>query len=83
MNKDDSHYQPISCDIHSQYELAIIQCKDLNLTWHEQGQIREATVTPLDLQTKHQQEFLIAKDQHGDELSIRLDHIQSHTMVER
>jgi len=81
MNKDDSRYTPIPCAIYSQYKLAIMHRQSLKLVWHDQAQTHIATVTPLDLQTKQGQEFLIARDQGGHELHIRLDYIHSQTRL--
>ncbi|MDH5407834.1 MAG: transcriptional antiterminator, Rof [Gammaproteobacteria bacterium] len=76
MNKDDTSYQPVSCDIHSEYELAIMHKKHLTLCWDDHGQIISANVLPLDLITREKQEFLLVKDENDKRLEIRLDHIR-------
>ena len=81
MNKDENQYQPISCALYSEYELAIMRHQQIRLVWHEDGQTRIATVTPLDLKTKNHQEFLIAKDHQGQALRIRLDFIRSQQFI--
>lgn len=81
MNKDDNHYQPISCELYSEYELAIIRGQKVKLVWQEQEQTRIANVTPLDLQTQDHQEFLIAEDHQREPLQIRLDHIRSQEFI--
>lgn len=80
--KPDMPYKPISCDLHSQYELAIMHKNTLCLTWLEEGEaVTKTDITPLDVQTKNKAEFLIAKTPEQDELVIRLDHItQMHVL---
>ena len=69
-------YQPVSCDLHSQYELAIMHKNRLCLTWLENGEAATKTgVTPVDVQTKNKAEYLIVKTAEQDELVIRLDQI--------
>ena len=80
MNNDD-YYQPISCDLYSEYELAIIRGHKIKLVWQENQQTSIATVTPIDLLTRDHQEFLKAVDHAGDQLQIRLDHIRSQTFI--
>lgn len=78
MNKlySDSPYQPISCDLHSQYELAIMHKSKLSLTWLKDGDlVRETNITPVDVQTKNKAEFLIAKKSGQENIVLRLDHI--------
>ena len=75
-NKFDTSYKPISCDLHSQYELAIMHKNKLCLTWVEEGEsVTKTDITPVDVQTKNKAEFLIAKTPKQDELVIRLDQI--------
>lgn len=78
MNKlcPGSPYQPISCDLHSQYELAIMHKSKLCLTWlKDGGNVTETNITPVDVLTKNKAEFLIAKTSEQDNLVLRLDHI--------
>ena len=81
MSKDENQYQPISCELYSEFELAIMQQQQIKLVWHEAGQTRIATVKPLDLKTKNHQEFLLAKDHQGKALQIRLDYIRSQVFI--
>lgn len=75
-NKLDTPYKPISCDLHSQYELAIMHKSQLCLTWIENNEpVTKSGLTPVDVQTKNKAEFLIAKTPGQDELVIRLDKI--------
>ena len=82
MNKDDPSYTPASCELHSQYELAIMQRQTLRLVWRDPQQTHISTAIPFDLQTKQGQEFLIARDQQGEILQIRLDYIQQQTRLD-
>lgn len=81
MSKDDNKYQPISCALYSEYELAIMHRQKIKLVWLENGLTRVATAQPLDLLTKDHQEFLIAEDHEGQALRIRLDFIQSQDFM--
>lgn len=74
--KFDAPYKPISCDLHSQYELAIMHKSRLGLTWFEEGKLVTKTdITPVDVQTKNKAEYLIAHTASEDTFSIRLDRI--------
>jgi Rho-binding antiterminator len=78
MNKTDNEraYVPIDCDRYSEYELAIMHRQKLRLRWHDNNVVYEQTVTPLDLQTKEHEEFLICRGDDGALRTLRLDHIQ-------
>jgi len=72
----DSPYTPVSCAVHSEYELAIMHKQLLEMTWQgEDGQEYSDLVTPLDLQSRHHQEFLLGRLADNTEVSIRLDRI--------
>ncbi len=45
-------YIPIACDLHSEYELAILHRQPLHLVWSENNVIHDETVLPLDLRTE-------------------------------
>lgn len=83
MNKDDNQYQPISCVLYSEYELAIMHKQQIKLVWQESGQSSIAIVTPLDIRTEQRQEFLIAQDHHKKLLRIRLDFIRFQEFLEQ
>ncbi len=69
-------YTPISCDLHSQYELAIMHKNTLLLQWQdESGQQHEEKLTPLDVITRNSAEYLKVLDREGKENLIRLDRI--------
>lgn len=72
-----SEYTPIDCGLYSQYELAILHHRRLRVSWRDtQGETHIAMLTPRDLQTREGAEFMIAEDQDGQSLELRLDWIQ-------
>ncbi len=74
MNKK---YTPVSCEIYSRYELAILRGQALRVSWKgARGTDRVETLIPLDLRTKRHAEFMIARDLHGQRRVLRLDRIQ-------
>lgn len=68
-------YQPVSCSFHSELELAIITRRRLQLGWLEAGQKHVTMITPMDLQTRNGEEFLLATDNNETHYCIRLDKI--------
>lgn len=72
---DDTNYIPVSCDLHSQYELAIMHNSKLELSWLEDNEPVTATVIPRDIQTRNHAEYLIAETLDGKKTEFRLDHI--------
>lgn len=78
MSNDNEKYTPINCDLHSQYELAIMHHTQLQVAWRDTtGMQHVCTLLPLDLQTKHGEEFLLGQDHTGQSVRLRLDHIIS------
>lgn len=76
MSHDNDHYTPINCDMHSQYELAIMHHTPLRLAWRDHaGLDHVCTVLPIDLQTEYGEEYLLAQDHTGQAIRIRLDRI--------
>lgn len=72
-----SEYTPIDCGLYSQYELAILHRRRLRVSWRDsRDEIHIAMLTPRDLQTRDGAEFMIAEDQDGQSLELRLDWIQ-------
>lgn len=69
-------YVPISCEIYSEYELAILRRQRLRLVWREDNILYESVVVPLDLQTQDHQEYLIGRSETGEAIKIRLDRIR-------
>jgi len=69
-------YQPISCALHDEYEIAIMHKKYLPVRWlDDSGELHADKVLPKDILVKNKEEFLIATDQNNKELCIRLDKI--------
>ncbi len=78
---EKDHYQPISCDRHSEYELAIMHKVMLQIAWvNDLDQQHIGKLMPLDLITRDKQEFLIGQSNDGEIHYIRLDKI-SHSDV--
>ena len=76
MNNNKNTYQPISCDLHSQYELAIMHKNKLQLIYKaENNSTVTDVVSPIDVQTKNKAEYLIAVSSTNKNLHIRLDYI--------
>lgn len=77
-----STYRPIGCDLHSQYELAIIRGGKITLSWEdEQGGKHRAKVIPTDIFSKNHAEFLRV-DIEGVLVDVRLDMILSEKSAE-
>ena len=75
---DDKPYVPVSCDLHSKFELLIMHNSLVELDWqNENGEIFSQTVKPKDVKTKSGEEFLIVLNDTNQQLKIRLDRIQS------
>lgn len=72
---DNKPYQPIACALHDQYEIAIMQKKQLTLSWSDIDGQHTARLMPKDILVKDKQEFLIAESQDKNEYCIRLDWI--------
>lgn len=71
-----SDYQPITCGLYSQYELAVMHRTPLTLSWHGlDGLSHLETVLPQDLETCRGEEFLVLLNTAGERLRVRLDRI--------
>lgn len=69
-------YTPIDCDSYSQYELAILRGTRLRISWRDPGgQLHVETLTPRDLVTRDNGEYMVAESRTGAMLEVRLDHI--------
>jgi len=74
--KKTSTYQAVSCTMHSELELSIMQGKHLQLQFTRNGEILSLAIKPLDIiSRKGQGEFLLAVDASDQPLEIRLDTI--------
>ena len=73
-------YVPISCDLHSEYELAILRRQWLRLVWSDENSARnvihDQIVLPLDLKTANHDEYLICRTKDNSTREIRLDHVR-------
>jgi Rho-binding antiterminator len=69
-------YRPISCALHSEYEVAILHRAKLHLTWCADNVVYNQRVLPLDLRTRNGEEFLICRTENGEPREIRLDTIR-------
>jgi len=77
MKNENNPYQPVSCELHSQYELAIMHKNKLELSWVSDGElVTEKNILPLDVQTKDKAEYLLTVNAENKNLCIRLDHIR-------
>jgi Rho-binding antiterminator len=73
-----SDYQPIACDLYSEYELAILHRTPLTLSWRgTDGLDHLETLVPKDLVTCKGEEFLVFLNAAGEQLKVRLDRILS------
>ncbi len=75
---EPTDYQPIDCDLYSEYESAIVLRQRMQLAWRgDDGLLHLETVTPVDLQTRARAEYLLVSDAR----QIRLDRILRHHIV--
>jgi transcriptional antiterminator Rof (Rho-off) len=80
MNKD--LYQSVSCDLHSQLELAIMHKDKLRIKLNDTKDIVLQGM-PFDIVSrKNQGEFLLIKTSSGNNKSVRLDRIKTFAKVE-
>ena len=71
-----SDYTPIDCGLYSRYELAILRRRRLRLSWRAAGGLtRIDTVTPIDLETRSGEEFIVIEQSDGHRVEVRLDRI--------
>ncbi|NNG14011.1 MAG: transcriptional antiterminator, Rof [Gammaproteobacteria bacterium] len=69
-------YIPVSCERHSEYELAIMHKQTLVITWNdEQDKTRHQQLMPYNIVTEQKAEYLLVKNIHGENKKIRLDKI--------
>ncbi len=70
-------YTPIDCGLHSEYELAIMHGRRLQLRWRDEaGKAHNELLRPLDLQACNKEEFLVVENSQGERMRLRLDHIE-------
>jgi len=76
-NDATAGYVPISCDLHSEYELAILRRQWLHLVWTDRNVVHDEMVLPLDLKTTaHHEEYLVCRTKDDTTHEIRLDHVR-------
>ena len=72
-------YTPIDCGLYSEYELAIMHQRSVQLTWHDaDGTVHIGSCQPLDLRARQGEEFMLVRDAAGMEQEIRLDYIMRY-----
>ena len=84
--KLESGYQVVSCEMHSELELAIMHGKQLSIHYNNGMDKQPITkiIKPLDISTqKNKGEFLICMDNIDNTLEIRLDFIQTYTLINK
>jgi Rho-binding antiterminator len=69
-------YVPIPCARYDFYEIAIMHRSRLRLGWQDGKVSYEQEVTPLNLETRDGEEFLILCDADGIRREVRLDRIR-------
>ena len=75
-------YIPVNCSIYARYELAILKGQALRIAWTgRQRQSHVETLYPVDLRTRWHSEFMIAHNRLGQQRVLRLDRIQSATVL--
>jgi transcriptional antiterminator Rof (Rho-off) len=69
-------YQPVSCEIHSRYELMIMQHSRITLGFLDASdKQQQVTGTPVDLYARKGEEFIVLQTDTDKTLTIRLDRI--------
>lgn len=72
----DNKYIPVSCERHSEYELAIMHRQTLVISWcDEHDDTQQQALRPYDVVTENKAEYLLANDAMGNDKKIRLDKI--------
>jgi len=82
MCTDNDLYIPIECGLHSQYELAIIQCSCYRISWKDKDNVMHCgNGYANDLFIKDKQEFLTVRLLDNTAHTIRLDKILSFDLL--
>ncbi len=74
-------YIPVSCQLHSELELAIMHNKKLKINVNKSSENSFLTIKPYDVITKDKCEFLLGKDSEGNAIDIRLDQIRAFQIL--
>lgn len=73
-NNDD--YVPISCELHSEYELAVMRKQKLRIGWLDpNGNAHLEVLLPQDIFTRDGAEYMLAQASDGNSYQLRLDYI--------
>ena len=77
------NYKPVSCETHSQYELAIMHDQQLCIHWQVQPNTSITEIlNPYDVITNQGAENLLTRDPNGKDTKIRLDKIiEAHIVI--
>ncbi|HEX6929986.1 MAG TPA: transcriptional antiterminator, Rof [Gammaproteobacteria bacterium] len=77
MNNDDHHtIEPVNCDLHERYELAVMHRETLFIRWRDaDGLTHLENLRPVDLRARGGEEFLHAVTVDGEPRVLRLDTI--------
>lgn len=71
-------YKPISCELHTQYELWIMREQEIRLVWQDVDDLSHVEkVKPLDVLAETGNEYLYFEDTLSRVKRIRLDYIYS------
>ncbi|WP_417226436.1 Rho-binding antiterminator [Amphritea sp.] len=71
-------YKPIQCDLHDGFEMACMRKLVDQVIWQDDdGRLQRDKLRFINTDTRDGAEFLVAADQNGQQLRIRLDRIQS------
>lgn len=67
-------YQPIDCELYNFYESVVIHRQRLRVAWYDSyGQAHLQVLSPFDLKTFQQAEYLLARTGNGRLMELRLD----------
>ena len=82
MTKNTENYIPIECGLHSEYELAIMHKRKVNLIWlNANNEEQSEIVEPVDIFSKNKQEFLKIRTAENNTHKIRLDKIKTFITI--
>ncbi len=74
-----NNYRPVSCALHSGWELAVMHGDNRVLRWKDAtGRACAEALTPVDLVVRERAEYLHCRDTNGHSRYLRLDRILSH-----
>ena len=78
----NDEYKAVSCELHSQYELAILRKQTLRIKWLDSnGNAHASNLLPEDIYTREREEFLMTRNEKGEPVELRLDKITDTSPV--